>query len=204
MLDQRARAAQFRDDVQQKIEALLQEFGDGKVSREQFHMLYNRYNNQLLIANEALDGSGMDDFKQVQNALPTFALRQATSGKALGLVIYHHRSGMLVETLGTFEVPASQLAPILNEISHKILAREFIEPQWIKISNHEWLLFTSKQHSSVITLFQNEPARVQIREMARLHHDFEETNHLLLAREVVDADRLAYPFLVFIQNKLKQ
>jgi len=67
-----------------------------------------------------------------------------------------------------------------------------------------WVLLTAGQYTAVITLFQNEPSQMQVQEIERLHHDFEIANAYFLAAPRVDAGQLGYPFLVFVQQKLKR
>jgi hypothetical protein len=202
MSDLKAKAEAFRIEVKGKIDKLLQDFTEGKVSREQFHLLYERYNNHLAIADEAAVGLNPDQLDVVQGGLPTYAIKSASKGRALGLGIYHHRSGLLIETLGNFEVSADVMTPVLNEFSLKLEKRELIDNH-LKKYGHFWLLFAAGQYTTVITLFKNEPAPVQVQQIERMHHDFETANRVLLNVENVDTSKLAYPFIVFVQKKLQ-
>ena len=131
-------------------------------------------------------------------------MREATAGKAVGMAIYHHRSGQIIEELGDFDVPLVQLTPALNTIIGQVDAEEFVEPKTVSFERGKWLLFESRKHTTVITIFKNEPSVVQIRHMQRLHHDFERANQRFLTSDAVDGKSLAYPFLVFVQKKLKR
>src|SRR5688572_18845868 len=93
----------FQDEVQRKIRNLLAEFGEGKLSNEQFNILYERYNNQLEMALQAHDEQ--EALAAGGGGESTIAIKQATTGKAVGMAIYHHRSGTIIETLGTFDLP---------------------------------------------------------------------------------------------------
>jgi len=204
MSQKRAKAEAFKAEVEEKIQNLIGEFSDGKISREQFNLLYDRYNGQLTIANEALaSNSDGQALKEVQNSVPTIFVREATAGKAVGMGIYHHRSGQIIEALGDFDVPVAQLTPALNTIIGQVEQEEFVEPKTVSLERGKWLLFEARKHTTVITIFQNEPSAIQIRQMQRLHHDFERANHRFLTTDTVDGKSLAYPFLVFVQKKLK-
>ncbi len=202
MSQKRAKAEAFKAEVEEKIQTLIAEFSDGKISREQFNLLYDRYNGQLTIANEALADNDNTVLKEAQNLVPTIFVREATAGKALGMAIYHHRSGRIIEALGDFDVPVAQLTPELNSILSQVEQQEFVEPKTVKMERSKWLLFEARQYTTVITIFQNEPSVIQIREMQRLHNDFERANQRFLTTDTVDVDALAYPFLVFVQKKL--
>jgi hypothetical protein len=204
MSKKREKAEAFKEKVESKIQELIAEFSEGEISREQFNLLYDRYNGQLSIANEALAENDIRALKEVQNSVPTIFVKEATAGKATGMAIYHHRSGQIIEALGSFDIPVGQLTPTLNEILGKVDANEFVEPKSVNIDRGRWILFESRKHTTIITLFQNEPSAVQIREMQRLHHDFEVANRRFLATDNVDTKELAYPFLTIVQKTLKK
>ncbi|HRF97603.1 MAG TPA: hypothetical protein PLZ51_20485, partial [Aggregatilineales bacterium] len=44
----------FKTTVENKIQSIITEFAEGKISREQFQVIYARYSEQLAIANAAL------------------------------------------------------------------------------------------------------------------------------------------------------
>lgn len=191
----------FRTEIQRKIRNLLTEFGKGEISSEQFNILYERYSNQLIMANQVIDGTSLT----TTNDMPTIAIREATTGKAIGMGIYHHRSGTIVETLGNFDIPPQLLSPVLNELSHKMDAREFIEPVIRRLDERSgvWLAFIAREFTTAITIFHHEPAKQQIREMERLLHDFELANQRFLDKYDVDPAQLASPFIGFVRKKLK-
>ncbi len=55
----------FRQEVQEKIDNLLGEFADGKVSREQFHALYAHQTLKLQFALEALRSGDLATFGKI-------------------------------------------------------------------------------------------------------------------------------------------
>jgi len=204
MSKKREKAQAFKAEVEHKIQNLIGEFAEGKLSREQFNLLYDRYNGQLSIANEALTENDHSALNEVQNSVPTIFVKEATAGKAIGMGIYHHHSREMIEALGEFDVPLGQLTPVLNEIVRKIEANEFVESKSVKIARGQWLLFQSRKYTTSITLFLNEPSAIQIRELQRLHHDFEVANDRFLSEDKVDVKSLGYPFLAIVQRNLKR
>jgi hypothetical protein len=200
--DSDSKVKAFKSQVQEKIQKLLAEFAEGAISREQFHVIYERYTSQLTVADMALRSKSPEAVMGVvQDGLETIAVKEAHMGKAVGMVIYNNRSGTLLETLGEFDVPPSKLAPILNDFSMAMESGKKIEREVRKISLKQWLMFAAGKYTTVVTQFQNEPSEMQIREIERLHHDFEQANGSALAKGQVDANKLAYPFLVFVQKK---
>lgn len=188
----------FQDEVQRKIKNLLQDFGAGKISNEQFNILYERYNNQLELAITA----GEDAAKKARGDMSTIAIREATSGKAISMGIYHHRSGTIIETLGNFELGPDVISPVLNEFSDKLDRREFIEPLTQKLSDGFWVVYMARNYTTAIVVFRNEPAPRQVRALERLLHDFEEANERYLDVMQVDSSKLARPFIGFVRKKL--
>ncbi|MBZ0277660.1 MAG: hypothetical protein K8I60_16050, partial [Anaerolineae bacterium] len=73
-----------------------------------------------------------------------------------------------------------------------------------KLGAKQWLMFAAGKFTTVVTLFHNEPSEQQSREIERLHHDFEEANQGFFAKKKVDSEKLAYPFLVFVEKKMKK
>jgi len=192
----------YKAQTQKKIDELLEEFSEGKINREQFHAMYAHHNGKLKLAEQALE---KDDATVVDSAPgQTYAIRQAHMAKAIGLMIYHNKSGMYVDTLGFFDIPPGRVAPILNDFSELMQGNRLIDRRVERITDKGWLLFAAGTYTTVVTLFHNEPSPAQSREIERLHHDFEVANHSQLTQSRIDASKLAYPFLVFIQQKLKK
>jgi len=189
----------FHQEIQTKIQNLLVEFGQGQISTEQFNILYARYSNQLDMALSVLDG--MEE-RTPGSEMSTVAIRQATTGKALGLAIYHHRSGTIIESLGNFDLASDVISPTLNEFSAKLENREFIEAVTHKLTSGLWVVFMARQFTTAITIFRNEPAPRQVKELERLLHAFEEANRHNLDKMDVDKSKLAKPFLNFVRQKL--
>ena len=193
---------QYKSQVLAKIDRLLTEFAEGKVSREQFHAIYEHYNNQLNLA-ESLDQSANEPADE-NTPGATIAIRHAHMGKALGMMIYHNKSGTFVDTLGDFDVETSALAPTLNDFSLMMDAGEFIDRRVLKQRDQRWLLFAPGKFTTAIVLFHHEPSPQQMREVERLHHDFEQANAAALRTSGrVNNGRLAYPFIIILQKKLK-
>ncbi len=194
----------YKAIIQQKIQKLLTEFAEGAISREQFHAVYERYTSQLALADMAALSKAPDAVMgMMQDGQSTIAVKEAHMGKAIGMTIYNNRNGTLLETLGEFDVPPDKLAPILNDFTMLMESGKRVDREIRKISAKQWLMFAAGRFTTVVTLFHNEPSDLQSREIERLHHDFEEANQLFFKGTLVDASKLAYPFLVFVERKMK-
>ncbi len=191
-----ARIEAMRSDIQIKINALIGDFSAGKISSEQFNLIYGRYHNQLSLMEMALD-----EEHPAYNAVNTIDILQGTQARAVGLSLYHHGSGTTIETLGQFSVSPEVTAPVLNDFSMRLESKEFIEPIIKKLDGGLWVTFIARHYTTLMVLFRNEPSRLQMRQMERLHHDFEEANKRYLEHFTVDPTQLARPFVGFIKEK---
>lgn len=199
----RAKAQAFKETLEGKIRGLIEEFAEGKINREQFHVIYEKYNAQLQIANHALLSGNPDAVQIAQGGPPTLSLRDAHMAKALGLLIYHNRSSTVLETLGDFETDTSKFQNILDIFTKMMVAGKLIDRRVEKF-DARWLSFAAGRYSTIVTSYSNQPAEIQNREIERLHYDFESANRVQLASANVDTQKLAYPFLVFIKKKYKK
>jgi hypothetical protein len=190
-------AETFKATLNDKIQALLDEFAEGRINRDQFHALYERYNSRLQIVEHALLSGNPDAVEIAESGPSTLWVREETEGKALGLMIYHNVMGTVIETLGDFNAPLQVVMPALLGF-----VRAPQPNRVLKITENQWLLLVGGKFTTILTLFKNEPSRVQMRDLERLHRDFEEANHYAFERGAVDAQTLGYPFVAFVQKKL--
>lgn len=197
-MSDKSAAQRMRESVQEKIKNLLQEFADGKISNEQFNIIYERYNNQLELAEQAEQGASQ---LEPGAEISTIAIREATTGKAIGLSIYHHSSSSTIETLGNFDVPPDVISPVLSEITLKHDSGSFIAPTIKNLRENVWIVFITRQYTTMMMIFRNEPSRVQVQHLERLHHDFEVANERFLKQSRVDATKLARPFLKLVKQQ---
>lgn len=186
-------------NIRGKITDLIAEFGAGEISTHQFNVLYERYNTQLEMAIHAEDEAPL-----AGSDVNTLTIKSTTAGKALGMGIYHHASGTMIETLGSFNLSPDVIAPILNEFSDKLDNNEFIEPVIRAFSDGIWVMFMAREFTTAIVIFRNEPSQRQIRQLERMLHDFEEVNSRLLTKQNVDPGQLAKPFLGFVRRSLNE
>lgn len=198
------KAQTFKMQVIDKIQSLLHEFAAGDLNREQFNALYERYSGQLALAQQVLESGNADLMGQNADKSTTIALRQEHMGKAIGMTIYQNRTGVSIETLGDFEASPFVIAPVLNDFTRLMEAGKPIEQRVEMLAEKSWLLFTGGAYTTVVTLFHNEPSPLQMREIERLHRDFETANKQHLQTGALDSKKLAYPFMVFVQKKLKR
>lgn len=189
----------FRESVQKKINNLLEEFAEGKLNREQFHVLYERYNSQMELADKASDES----LNSIAADGGTLAIREKHMGKARGMIIFDAKTSSIVETLGAFTVNLAEVLPVINQFSEQVKAGKTVDRVVKQVSEKQWLLFDGGQYTSIVTLFQNEPSHYQTVVIQRMHKEFEEANHAIFEKGSRAADELVYPFLSFVTRTMR-
>ncbi len=195
---------QYIQTVDAKMQRVVNEFAAGDINRETFHKLYDRYHNELETAREALETERWSLFYSLRNDVTSAMLRDFYKGRAVGIIVYHHRSASFLETMGIFSFPEPTMQQIekkLESFTERILSGQFIDWQTEHITERDWLLYEPAQQTTVIARFENEPSAKQSDQIDHLHRDFEKANARLLAHPRVNAYQLAYPFISFIKQQ---
>jgi hypothetical protein len=169
-----------RAELQAKMSALIADLSAGKISHEQFELIYSRYQNRLLRTEEFLAEALSET-----DSLNTGDLLRGMRAQPLGLSFYHHGSGTTVERVGQFDLPLEVMTPVLNDFSLAVEWQVFTEPVMKRLGGTMRVVFMARRYTTLMMVFSNEPSRQQIREMERMHHDFEETNKRSLVRLTV-------------------
>jgi hypothetical protein len=199
-MSNRAKIEAMIDALKTKIEALTTDFANGKLNRDQFHAVYSKYSAEMAIAEQAINGLNMPN-TMAQDDQSTIAILEAHMGKAIGVGIYHDMTRQMIDTLGEFDAPIARVIPILDQM---MASSKVGDQRTEKMSFNRWLLFIKGHHSTIVTLFKNEPSPMQCREMERLLRDFELANAQAFGGGPIDNQKLAYPFLSFIQRKVRR
>jgi hypothetical protein len=186
----------MRADIQSKISTLIADLSAGKISNEQFDLIYGRYRYRLSVADKLIEEEGVE-----LNSFNTGDLLRGMQARPVGLSLYHHGSGLTIETQGHFDLPSSVTSPTLNDLSLNVEWRILTDPVIKKLGDYVWITFMARHYTTLMILFRNEPSRLQIRQMERLQHDFEESNKRVLSRRVVNLLQLARPFKGYIQER---
>ncbi len=186
----------FKATVQGKIDGILAEFAEGKLNREQFHALYERYNAQMELA-EKTEGS-----TPANNDGGTIVIKEKYMGKAQGMIIFANDTGNVIETLGTFGLAMTEVLPVLDEFTREWKAGRVVDRAVREASGNQWLLFVAGNHTTIVTQFQNEPSGYQTTVIQRMHKEFEEANKTLFQSKRADAATLVFPFYSFVKRSM--
>jgi len=190
------------EQVRTKLRKVVDEFAQGEISREQFNQIYEHYQSQILMAAQL-----MADADAITGAplspQETYAIRSALTAKAKAMTVYYYATGLLLETIGDFDVSIAVIAPILNEIKTNVQAGQQVATRTDKLGDH-WLLYVPGKFSTAIMLLSNEPAVRQIALIETMHRDFEVANEAALKSGNADGTTLVYPFKSFVRRSVRK
>lgn len=181
------------DTVNEKISELISDFQDNKLSREQFNIIYSRYNRQLnLVLSVMSDGSGTAKV----DSMSTNSMNEASRSRADGYAIYNQSSNILLETLGEYTLTSEQIVPLLEDFSNSI------SPKIISL-DEQWLIILSGKVTTVVLQYADAPDERYFPSLKRLMADFENANSHLLTHVDNGDYELAQPFICAIKSVKK-
>ena len=201
----------FISQTRTKMEQLVEDFADGKLNREQFQKLYDRYQTQINGVKLILMENDPTMWSSALDTQETLALRKKLLAKAVGLVIYLNETGTLLDTLGKFEVDGVNVAKLMQKF--KDYVAEHDEPTSshptearyrqlvVELPPYEWMFVAKGLMTTIITRFSREPTQDQRETMIRLLRDFEMANASHLKKDNVTVEDLAMPFQVFVKRQ---
>lgn len=189
------------EQIRTKMNKIVDEFAQGEISREQFNSIYEHYQSQMIMAMQMSDA---DVVSNPANApRETIALRNSLTAKAKAMTVYYHATGLLLETIGDFDVSIARIAPTLNNISGAVHAGQKM-PARSEKHGEQWLMYVPGEFSTAIMLFSNEPSGRQTHIIENMHRDFEVANEAALRSGHADGTTLVYPFQLFVRRTVRR
>lgn len=177
------------DTVNEKISELISDFQDNKLSREQFNVIYSRYNRQLGLALSVMsDGSGTAKV----DSMSTNSMSEAALSRADGCAIYHHSSHTLLETLGEYTLTSEQIVPLLKDFDYTN------SPKIISL-DEQWFIMLAGKLTTVVLQYTNSPDERYFASLERLMADFENANSHILASADNGSYKFAQPFVCAVK-----
>jgi hypothetical protein len=188
----RDQADTYLSRVQEKSNRLAEEFALGIVNRTQFISLFEHYQKERQTIERMLEVSP-EEWKAAATEGKSLVIRQEHSAKPLGFAIYENESGMPIATLGAFDLDSALMVPMLS--SYREAAREMFGSRLrsTQIENGRWVCFVSGQFTTMISLFNIEPAARQLQNLQDMHDFFEKANRPRLAAHPLVSDGLVFP-----------
>jgi hypothetical protein len=199
MTSSRGEAQDYLGRVQEKINKLAEEFASGSINRDQFQQLFDHYQRERnAIQNWMNTAAISDDWKDISNEGKSIVIRSMHTAKVLGYAIYENESGMPLNTIGDFEIDAALAVPMLS--SYRTATKEIFggEMRSTQIEGGKWLCFVPGASTTMLALFNTEPATRQLEIMEDLHRLFEQANRRHLSHMPIDIEQLAFPHNSFL------
>lgn len=202
------KARGFITETRSKMEQLVLDFADGKLNREQFHVIYERYQSQINGVKLLLAEADPTSWTEILDSEKTQMIRKRLQAKAVGMIIYHNRTSACIETLGEITAERAKVKALLEKLIDQIKKKTFNQNQdypimVVEVAAKCWIFVARGQIATIVTEFNGEPTTDQEDTLIALLHDFERANAEILKRNETRADHLAMPFQVFVQRARK-
>jgi len=196
--DSRTDAEHHLRDVQEKTNKLAEDFARGEVNRATFIHLYEHYQQQRQAIERMMEISP-EKWRQAVSQGMSIAIRREHYAKPLGFSIYENSSGMPLTTLGKFDLDPALMVPMLS--SYREATREIFGSRMrsTQIESGRWVCFVSGQFTTLIALYNTEPAARQLQLLEETHLFFERANKPRLQQSPINVDGLAFPHGYYLQ-----
>ena len=195
----RGEAQDYLGRVQEKINKLAEEFASGAINRDQFQQLFDHYQRERNAIQNWMNTAALsDDWKDISNEGKSIVIRSMHTAKVLGYAIYENNSGMPLNTIGDFEIDSALAVPMLS--SYRTATKEIFggDMRSTQIEGGKWLCFVPGNSTTMLALFNTEPAARQLEIMEDLHRLFEQANRRHLSQMPIDIEQLAFPHNSFL------
>jgi hypothetical protein len=196
--DSRAGAENHLREVQEKTNKLAEDFARGEVNRATFIHLYQHYQQQRQAIERMLEISP-EQWRQAVSQGQSIAIRREHHAKPLGFSIYENASGMPLSTLGQFDLDPALMVPMLS--SYREATREIFGSRMrsTQIESGRWVCFVSGNFTTLIALYNTEPAARQLQLLEETHLFFERANKPRLQQSPMSVEGLVFPHEVYLQ-----
>ncbi len=195
--DSRTGAEHHLRDVQDKTNKLAEDFARGEVNRDTFIHLYQHYQQQRQAIERMLEISP-EQWRQAVSQGQSIAIRREHHAKALGFSIYENSSGMPLTTLGQFDLDPALMVPMLS--SYREATREIFGSRMrsTQIESGRWVCFVSGNVTTLIALYNTEPAARQLQLLEETHLFFERANKPRLQQSPISVEGLVFTHEVYL------
>jgi hypothetical protein len=188
--------------LRRKMEAIADEFAQGKINRVQFHALYKRYSEQRAIIERLVERNPQSEaWKQVIAVKgQTGFLRHHYEAQALYFIVYHPRIPQPILGGGRQTPDERLITPMVKAVwtlpnrPKNALGRK-------PVGDTQWLILAVGEYAATAVMFSLEPAMGQARLVRDLHADFERANGAALARGWVVPERMVFPQRALVEGE---
>lgn len=195
------RGKAFIAETRAKMEQLVLDFADGKLNREQFHVLYDRYQTQINGVQALLTENDPSHWSEILDGEHTIDIRSRLIAKAVGMLIYINETSILLDQLGQVLIDPLVVSDLFERLAQNPMGSPDEYPHIvIEVAGMGWALAMQGDLTTIIVVFSKEPTAHQKSAIIRLLHDFERANALILQHPTVTPEQLAMPFQVIIRR----
>lgn len=187
-------ARAFLERVREKTNHLIQDFARGAINQRQFQVVYSHYQQQRQTVEKALiDMPGSGAWRTTVVEGKTTLLRQQFAALLISYAIYETESSTPLAQMGDFTLDTALIVPMLS--SFRSITQEIFGGgmRRTEIEGGRWLCFVPGQCTTLIAIYQEEPASLQLQTVTDLHSDFERVYHMAIKRGE-DVQRMAQMF----------
>ena len=206
------RAKAFIAEARKKMEALVEDFVEGKLNRDQFNTLYDRYQTQINGVKSIIVAADPESWTEVLDDEETFHIRQRLMAKAIGMLIFLKNATAPIDTLGKVSLDQEKhIKSLFKQLAEKKKSGNptasmemFRFPQLVtEIKDVGWVFMVEGELTTIMMVFSKEPTIDQKSTIMDLLKDFERANQAHLKQANITADQLAMPFRVIIRRASK-
>jgi hypothetical protein len=198
-VEQRMEAVQYLERVRAKMSRLAEEFAAGSINRAQFQELFQHYQNERRTIETWLEQArDSESWKKAATEGKSVIIRRQHQAAVLGYAVYENDSGIPLNTIGEFEIDSALAIPMLS--SYRSATQEIFGASMrsTEIEGGRWACFVSGQYTTLMSLFNTEPAAKQLDALEELHALFEQANRPYLQTPPADPERLVFPHSLFL------
>jgi hypothetical protein len=197
--DSREQAQAYLARVRAKLFDLAESFNAGTTNRAQFQNLYVHYQREIRSIEAMIEHApGSGNWRGAVTEGESVMIRRKHIARAQGYAIYENDSGMPLGTLGRFDLDPALLVPMLS--AFRSATREIFGAgmRSTQTEGGRWVCFVPGKFTTMLAVFNTEPAGRQLEFLDDLHHLFEQANLRLLANRPFDPSTLLFPHEYFL------
>ena len=136
----------FIKQVRTKMDRLVEEFATGKVNREQFQVLYDRYQTQINGVKALIDDADPSKWTGLlQGGENTIDIRSRLMAKAKGMLIYHNENGTLIDKLGMVLIDPLLISQLMEKLSQQVEKNKAHTTIVVEDPVEGWIFLSTRQ-----------------------------------------------------------
>ncbi len=179
--------------LRRKMEAVANEFHQGKINRAQFNAIYGRYSEQRAIIERLIQRDPSNPaWRQAAAPGHTSFLREHFEARLLYYLVYQHNIPVPLMMGGKQQPDINQISQVLKTL-WSMPNRPKVGLARKNMGSGRWLILAMGEHAVTLGMYSLEPSAAQANLVRDLHADFERANRAALERGTRSLDRFVFP-----------